>query len=242
MAPAAAVMEMISPADVQASAEAAQKEALTFVDVNKVAVTDVVSLERAVLVRTAIGEKMKAIQETLAPPKSWAYKLHRWFCDLESAATAPYEHLDTYERAQISDFKQAQDRIREARERELADERRRADEARAAAEAAALERSGEHEMAAAVMEEAIAAPQPVVALPDVTRGVASFTRRWTWRYAGGPKDVKQTPPQILARTMALIPREFLCVDEAKIGTYARSMKGSGKIPGIEIYYVDDPRR
>ena len=54
--------------------------------------------------------------------------------------------------------------------------------------------------------------------------------------------MKQTPPTVIARTMKLLPREFLIPDEKKIGAYARSMKGSGAIPGVDIYYVDDPTR
>ena len=42
--------------------------------------------------------------------------------------------------------------------------------------------------------------------------------------------------------MQLIPREFLCVDEKKLGAHIRAMKDSAKVPGIEIYYVDDPVR
>ena len=99
-------------------------------------------------------------------------------------------------------------------------------------------------MAAAVMDEAIAAPMPIAVLPDVTRQVEGlkFTRRWLWRYAGGPKEIEKTPAAIVTRAMELTPREFLRHDDKKIGAYVRAMKGTGKIPGIEIYYVDDPVR
>ena len=85
---------------------------------------------------------------------------------------------------------------------------------------------------------------PVVALPDALRTIdgLTFRRRWTWKYAGGPAVVKDTPPDVLARALAKIPPEFLMVDEKKIGAYARSMKASGSIPGIQIYFVDDPLR
>jgi hypothetical protein len=78
------------------------------------------------------------------------------------------------------------------------------------------------------VEEALTAPAPVVVLPDTTKTVEGlkFTRRWLWR-------VTQE---------RLVPREYLCLDDKKIGAYARAMKGSGQIPGIEIYFVDDPVR
>jgi len=93
-----------------------------------------------------------------------------------------------------------------------------------------------------VLEEAISAPPPVVALRDETRGIAKFVRRYRWRYAGGPEAVEQTPPALVARTLAIIPRDFCCVDEVKLGAYTRAMKGSASVPGIEFFHVDDPVR
>ena len=65
----------------------------------------------------------------------------------------------------------------------------------------------DHELAEAVLAEAIDAPPTVVSLPDATKTVAGlkFRRRWLWRYAGGPKNVTDTPQAVVARTMAIIP-------------------------------------
>lgn len=207
-------------------------------------IADIVDLEQAVSDRQLLGDAIKRVEEFFAPFKKMAHDLHKALCNRESEILAPLQRIDGLKRGAISLFKAEQDRIRADREREIAEQQRRDAEARASAEAAALERAGDHAMAAAVMEEAIAAPMPVAVLPDETKQVdgLKFTRRWLWRYAGGPKELKATPPAILARTMQLIPREFLCVDEKKLGAYVRSMKNSGKVPGVEIYYVDDPVR
>jgi len=236
------ITEVVQPADVQAIAGHAEQDAISFVEAHKIDVTDVPSLERAVSVRDVIGAKQKEIVAKLAKPKKWAHGLHAWFCELERTALAPLNKLDAYEAQQIRAFKQQQDRERQQREREEADRQRRDRETRAAAEAAALERDGETAMAAAVVQEAISAPTPVVTLPDVTRGVAKFVRRYKWKYAGGPEYVATTPPDVVARTLRLIPREFTCVDEIKMGAYARSMKGTGVVPGIEFFHSDDPVR
>lgn len=208
------------------------------------AITDLASLGQAVSDRQLIGESVKRVQEFFTPFKAMAHKLHKALCDRENEILGPLLRLDAEKRTAISAFKDEQDRARQARERALVDQQRRENETRAAHEAALLEASGDREMAAAVLADAIAAPAPVVVLADETEDVEGlqFTRRWLWRYAGGPKDIKQTPPQVLARTLQLIPREFLCVDEKKVGAYVRSMKNSGRIPGLEIYYVDDPVR
>ena len=250
MSPAAAkvlefpIAELVSPGDVQKTADEATRAALQFVEDNKVAVVNVATCERAVQTRAALGEKQKEIVAKLEKPKSWAFNLHKWFCSLEAAALAPYNALDVYERDQIRTFNDAQTRIREQQERELADAARRDAEARAAAEAAAHETAGDHEMAVAVMEEAIAAPTPVVTLPTLRRLVPGLktVRRWLWRYPGATNDVRTSPPAVVVRAMALVPREYLCVDDKKVNAYVKAMGSAAKIPGLEIYYVDDPVR
>jgi hypothetical protein len=207
-------------------------------------ITDLVTLEQAVADRRALGEALKRVAAFFAPLKKMAYDLHKALCDRENEVTTPLKTLDEVKRRAIGDFKAAQDRIRQQQEQVLADARRRDEQDRAAATAAQLERSGEAEMAAQVLAEAIAAPAPVVVLPDETQQIEGlhFTRRYLWRYAGGPQDLDQTPPAVVARTMELIPRTYLQVDEKKVGAIVRASKGTIAIPGLDIYYVDDPRR
>jgi hypothetical protein len=208
------------------------------------AVTDLASCEQAVMDRQTLGAALKNVDAFFQPFTSMADKLHKALTGRRAQIKAPLERLDGIKRNAIQAFNDAQTRIRQARERELAEQRRREDQDRAAAEAAQLEHAGEHALAAAVIEEAIAAPAPVVALKNEVKAVVSFRREWKWRYSGGPKNVAETPPEVIARTMELIPRAWLCVDEARIGTYTRAMKESGmnSIPGIEIYYEDVPLR
>jgi hypothetical protein len=210
-------------------------------------IADVVALEQVVEDRKQIGDAIKRVEAFFAPFKQMANAMHKALCAREAEILKPLTLLDQTKVDAMRVFKIAQDRLREERERVEAEERRRDEQARAAAEAAALETSGDHELAAAVLEEAIAAPPPVVALPDVTKGVASFTRRWHWKFTGGPKLdpknlLKDTPPLIVARSMVLIPREYLCVDVVKVNAYVTAMKGTAKIPGLEIFYTDTPTR
>jgi hypothetical protein len=211
---------------------------------DNVTIETVSDLQQQVLDRQALGDAMKRVESFFGPFKAMAHKLHRALCDQESDILQPLLRLDALKRNAIAGFKNRQDHERRERERAEAEQLRRARDAQAASEAAALEAVGEHATAAAVIEEAIAAPAPVVVLPDVTKTVEGlhFTRRWCWKYAGGPADVRETPPDVLARALALIPAEFLGVDEKKVGAYARSMKASARVPGIDFYAVDDPRR
>jgi hypothetical protein len=240
----AAVLDVTRPAesaDAVGTELAAQSTALA-TRLAGTAITDRPSLEQAVIDRQVIGATIARVEEFFAPFKQMAHRLHRALCDRESAILEPLVVIDGEKKRAISAYKAEQDRLRREEERRQAEIRRREDEATAAAEAAQLEAAGETVMATAVLETALAAPPPVVVLPDATKGVVSFTRRWYWKYAGGPADVRLTPAAVKVRTMGLIPREFLMVDEKKVGAYARSMKDSGTIPGIEIYYVDEPIR
>ena len=201
-------------------------------------------LERAVQDRATIGDAITRVETFFTPLKQMAHKLHATLCERERTILAPLRAVDTARRSAITAYKEQQDAERRERERALSEQRQREEQARAANEAAALEHAGHHELAAAVLSEAIDAPPPVVALPDATADIVGlrFRRRWLWRYSGGPKDVTKTPPAVVARTMKLIPREFLILDVRKVGQYATAMKSAGNIPGIEIYSVDEPVR
>jgi hypothetical protein len=206
------------------------------------AVVDKASLEQAVLDRQSIGEAIGRVEDFFKPLKGMAYQLWQALIAREKEILTPLRAVDCEKVDAIKAFNEAEERDRRRREAEEAAQRLRDYQAQAADEAAALEQQGEKELAAAVVAEAIAAPLPVVTLPSQTAGVVTFTRYWKWKYAGGPVDISKTPPEIVRRSMALIPEEFKCVDEKKVGSYARSMKTSGRIPGIDIYATQEPRR
>ena len=213
-----------------------------FIQTADVAVVDVPSLEHAVSLRKAIDALDREAAAYFAPEKQRFYALHKAACARETEVRGHLLQLDMKMKAAIRAFNDAETARREQLAREEAARLRAEAEARATTEAAAFEQAGESALAEAVLAEAIAAPVPVVVLPDVTKGVVSFTRVWKWRYPGGTDDARTSPPAAVARTLTLIPREFLTVDASKLGTYARAMKEGAKVPGIEFYHVDEPRR
>jgi hypothetical protein len=198
------------------------------------AITTQGDLQQAVMDRQQIGDAVKAVEQFFDPLKRMAHQLHKALCTREAGILAPLRKLDADKAHAISDFKRVQDRVRQQREQALAEQQRKDREAEAMAEAATLEHAGDHAMAAAVMNEAIAAPAPVVVLPDALKAVADlkFRRVWKWRYTGNDP----------ARALQLLPREFLTPDERKIGAHATTMKDSAKLPGIDFYFEDIPVR
>jgi hypothetical protein len=194
-------------------------------------VVDLVTLDQAVQDRQQIADAQKRVTEFFRPLKAAAHHAWKLLCEREAAVLAPLTERDTELRTGISAYKAAADRQRREQERALADAARIERDRVAAAEAAAHEAAGEHDLGAMVLADAIAAPPPVVVLPDATKAIAGlkFTRRWLWRFV----------PNF---SLAMLPAEFLMADEKKIASYVRSMKGSGHISGVEIYYTDDPVR
>lgn len=201
-------------------------------------------LEQAVIDRQEIGAQIRRVEQFFEPLKAVTHNAHATICAREREILAPLRALDAARRTAITAFKERDDRERRERERELAEQQQRDQQSRAATEAAALEAQGHHEVAAAVLAEALDAPLPSVALSSATKDVAGlkFRKRYLWRYAGGPNDPSTTPGDVIARTLAVIPREFVIVDETRLGQYARAMKGAGKVAGIEFYSVDEPVR
>jgi hypothetical protein len=193
-------------------------------------VIDQATAQQAVLDRQQIADAQKRVAEFFKPLKMAAHQAWRLLTEREAAVLAPLNERDGELREAIRVFKVAEDDRRAAAERALAEQARTERERVAAIEAAAHEAAGEPELAALVMNETIALPPPVVVLPDATKAIAGlkFTRRWLWRFAPNGE--------------ALLPREFLMPDEKRIGSFVRSMKGSGRIAGVEIYYSDDPVR
>lgn len=191
-------------------------------------VCNLYTLDQAVRDRQDLGRAIKAGEAYFGPLKKMAHQLWRALCERENQILDPLRRADHSKALAISAYKAAEDVRRREAERVEEDRRRIEREADAVAEAAILERQGDHALAAAVVAEAVAAPAPVVVLPDLTRQVdgLKFTRRWHARIV----------------SPALVPREYLIVDEKRIGAYARAMKESARIPGIDFYFTDDPVR
>jgi hypothetical protein len=164
----------------------------------------------------ALADRIKAYFEE---DVERAHKLWKSLTTKRKAALDDVEAESERLRGQRQIWKAEQDRLqREAEQQESLNAQKR-EQDRLAAEAALLEQQGQPELAAAVIEQAITAPAPVVVLP-------SFV----------PKDL---PKRLVYKwrviNEALIPREFLTRDDKKLTAYSNAMKGAARVPGIEFY-------
>jgi hypothetical protein len=165
----------------------------------------------------------KKIEETFKPIKQKMDAAKKEVLDQEKAADAPLAKAEAIIKPRIAQWNTEQERIRkeeEDRQRAIA---QAAEEERRLQEALLAEQAGNKEEAEAIIETPIQAA-PVV-IPKTTPKVAgiSFTKQWKFRIVDESK----------------IPRQYLSVDEQKIGAVVRALKDSTNIPGVEIYSVDN---
>lgn len=201
------------------------------------AIIDEQSLRAANLIRAKALETEKAIKARYADDKKKKWDEHKAVCAEEGAFLTAVTDVDKKIQTAISVFNKAEDERRLLEEQRQAEDRRQAEQTRLIAESATLESQGDTAMAAAVLEQAIATPMPVVVLPNRVKAAGTKLRRdWKWRPTGGDTPVG------LARAMELVPRDYLCLDAKKLDGYASTMKETAKIPGLEFYYEDVPVR
>jgi hypothetical protein len=172
-----------------------------------------------------------------------AHKVWKSACSIRSLFLDAPKALKLRARTLLGAYKTREERERREAERRIAEEERQRQIARQKAEAKLLEKQGQTEMAAAVRAQPVSAP--AVSLPSAVPVVAGLTYStvWKWRIAGctdvngGRKD-----RDARKRAAALVPREFLDLDDAAITSRVNNMKSMAKIPGIEVYSDQVPVR
>jgi len=185
------------------------------------AVTDAPSYELAGRELLALGQYERKVTLWFEPLKKAAHHAWKVLCDRERDVLAPLQREITRVKRERVVWKDAEHRRRRAEEQRLAAEQRRRAQELAARQAAALESRGQVARAEAVLERAITAPAPAVVLPDSTPKVAGISQRQVWKW----RVVDE----------ALVPRDYLKLDDTRIGGVVRAMKSTCAIPGIEVY-------
>lgn len=147
----------------------------------------------------------------------------------QEKARKEQERIDALARAQREKEEAARKAEAEARQRaaEAANEEARkialaeAEKARKAAEAASAKAAEREEHAATLP------PAPVVTVAANAPKAAGEGTAKVWKYA--------------ITDAAAIPREYMAVDETKIGAVVRATKGTLQIPGVRIYFENQIR-
>jgi len=187
-------------------------------------IKDGTSLDAAAQMMLAAKRRIKTIKERFAGttenpgPKTLANLAWKKLVEMESQLIEPNERVEAILKPAMTQFTTEQDRKRRQEEDRLrAEARKREEDARVAA-AAELERSGDHQLAESVLDTPVEVAPVILPAVEQSKGI-SYRDAWKYRIVDESK----------------VPREYLCLDERKIGGVVRSLKGDAKIPGVEIY-------
>lgn len=161
----------------------------------------------------------KKITDTFKPIKQKMDAAKQEVLDQERAADAPLKEAESWLSPQIITWNREQERIRQEEEARLREIARKEEEERQLQEAILAEQSGQKEEAEAIMDAPVQAAPVVV--PKSVPKVAGMSIRDNWKFR--------------ITNEKLIPREYLKVDEVKIGQVVRAMKSAANIPGVEVY-------
>jgi hypothetical protein len=161
----------------------------------------------------------KKITETFKPIKQKMDAAKQEVLDQEKAADKPLKEAEAWLSPQIIEWNREQERIRHEEEDRLRKIAEDEEKERRLKEAVFAEQSGNQEEAEAIINEPAYVPPVVV--PKAVPKVAGMSIRDNWKF-------KITNEK-------LIPREYLKVDEVKIGQVVRALKSATNIPGIEVY-------
>jgi len=183
----------------------------------------------------AIAAMVKRVHDSFDPIVDANFKAHKVAVAQRAAVLDPLESAKWHLAYAIGGYDQEMERQRLAEEQRLQNEQRereaqenarlrREAEDRQLAEAEAALEIGDADLAEAIVSAPTLVelpPSMPVIVPSAVQPVSGASTRTVWKF----KIVDA----------AKIPREYLAVDEVKIGGVVRAMKGATAIPGVQAY-------
>ena len=169
--------------------------------------------------------KLKAIRrkidDAFNPIITKAHEAHKEAVAQRKKAGEPLDLAESIIKPKIVGYIQEQEKKRVQEEARLQAEAKKQQDDEALVLAELSKQSGNHEEAQAILEEGAHAEAPVIVLPKETPKVEGISTREVWKF----RIVNPT----------LVPREYLIVDEKKVGGVVRSLKNLTNIPGVQVY-------
>lgn len=166
-----------------------------------------------------IKRRRKQWAEFNKPAKQKLDALKRELLDRERQIDEPLDRAENeILKPAMAKFQQEQEQIRRATEYRLREEARKREEDARLQEAQELNQNGQSQLAEAVLEAPVVVAPVVIPKMETPAGVSY---RDVWKF-------EIVDPNA-------VPREYLIVDEKKIGGVVRAMKNETRIAGIRVY-------
>lgn len=209
-------LDTISTAGVDAKALGAVDQA------NLIAITSEQEYKGAAEILKGFKAIQREIDDTFDPVIKANHEAHRQALEAKKKHSEPLKAAEVIVKKKLGTYSAEQEKIRREKEAKLREELRQKEEEERLAEAEKADEAGQDDKVEEILSRP--APAPVVVLPSETPKVAGISTRKTWKFR--IVDEKD------------IPREYLKVDEVKIGQMVRALKENAKIDGVEVYAVD----
>ena len=187
--------------------------------VKSIAIADSESYQQAAAFWKEIKEIRSQVAATFDPIIKKAHEAHKQAVAKKKEVDAPLEAAQRQIKRLMADYDAEQERKRREEEERLRELARKEEEERRLKEAEAAEAAGMEDAVEAILDAPIETPTVVV--QKNTPKVEGVIYRTIWKF-------RITNPE-------LIPREYLKVDEVKIGQVVRALKDKTKINGVEVY-------
>lgn len=199
--------------EVKIKAEGALAEA------SRLSVVDRSTYEMSAGFLMGLKSLMKSIDDTFDPIIESAHRAHKEAVAAKKKHAEPVQKAEATVKGKMSSYAAEEERKRIAEEKRLQEDARRREEEIRIQAAIDAEAAGEKEAAEAIIAAPVIAP--IVVVKSEVPKMDGISHRSVWKF------------RISDETK--IPREYLKVDEVKIGGVVRSMKGMTAIPGVEVY-------
>lgn len=160
------------------------------------------------------------IEELFEPAVRKAHEAHKAVLAAKGEILAPLAPAEKALRLAMQGWLAEVERERQAAEAKARAQARQAEEEEKARRAAELAEAGVEEEEIQQTVAAMPAPVAVSPAPQLTR-VEGVAQRVEWRF------------EIVNE--ALVPREYLSIDEKKIRAVVKAFKGEKEIPGVRIF-------
>lgn len=208
--------------------EIEQGIAATNTEATGLMVTDAETYQRAGELLKGIKAVEKRIKDYFSPLKAAAHKAWKSICDRENEELLKLKPGADHLNRQMVAYHQEQERIRQEEERRQREEARRREEEERLAAAIEAEKTGQSEVAEAILNEPVHVAAPVV--PPATPKIAGQTVATTWKH-------RVVSLQALVRAVAdgKAPITCLQANDVFLGSQARAGKGQISYPGVEFY-------
>lgn len=189
-------------------------------------VTDMVSYQSAGQVLLAFKDMEKNIKTYFKPLKDSAHKSWKAICDRENEELAKLSPGVTHLNKTMTAYNIEETNKQRVEEERLRQEAMKAEEERRIQEALQAEKEGKKEEADIILETPVFVPPPIVETQAPKIDGLGVQTIWKWQITNE----------------ALIPRQYLQVNEIAVNGTVRSLKNKTEIPGIQVFAEQSMRK